>query len=229
MRSQPPIAATGALSRLAELAEEETRHRRLLRLGLVAAVSFHLGLLLLPLPQRDVAVAEREVAPVLHLVPIPPFSPPPPPDTVRVQRPRRAIPVPEVLLPEPVGESHEIAVPLVDEPGFIDDIAPPPPPAPEPEGPLHVGGPIAQPARLAYVEPVYPPAALKARLPGVVILRVLLGRDGGVREVTVLRPATMGMTESAVEAVRQWRWEPALLDGRPVEVLMTVTVTFTVR
>lgn len=229
MRRQPPIAATGAPSRLVELAEEETRHRRLLRLGLVVAVSLHLGLLFLPLPQPNVAVAEREVTPVLHLVPIPRFSPPPPSSTVRVERPTRAIPVPEVRLPEPVGESHEVDLPLVEEAGFIDDVVPPPPPAPEPEGPLYVGGPIAQPARLAYVEPVYPPAALKARLPGVVILRVLLGRDGGVREVTVLRPATMGMTESAVEAVRQWRWEPALLHGRPVEVLMTVTVTFTVR
>ncbi|MEP0774947.1 MAG: energy transducer TonB [Acidobacteriota bacterium] len=137
--------------------------------------------------------------------------------------------MPEVLLPEPVTEGPEIDFPLLEEPGFIDDIAPPPPPAPEPEGPLYVGGPIAQPARLAYVEPIYPPAALKARLPGVVILQVLLGRDGGVREVTVLRPAAMGMTESAVEAVRQWRWEPALFRGQPVEVLMTVTVTFTVR
>jgi len=68
-----------------------------------------------------------------------------------------------------------------------------------------------------------------AALAGLVILQVLRGKDGGVREVTVLRTESLGMIESAVAALRQWRFEPALLNGRPVEALMTVTVTFALR
>lgn len=76
------------------------------------------------------------------------------------------------------------------------------------------------------MQPVDPPAALKARLPGLVILQLRLGKDGTAREVKVLRPGSLGMTESAEAAVRQWRWEPALFNGRPVEALMTITITF---
>lgn len=227
MQREPRTELPGTPSRLAELAEDEARHRRLIRLGLAVALSFHLALLLMPLPHRGVAVAEEEVAPVVHLVPLPRFSPPPPPESVRVRRPPHKVPVPDVLLPEPISEMEEFDVPLVFEPGVIPEVGPPPPP--QPEGPLYVGGVIAQPERRVYVEPTYPRAALQARLTGMVILQVLLARDGGVREVTVLRPGSMGMTEAAVEAVRQWRWEPALLNGRPVEALMTVTVSFTLR
>ncbi len=229
MQREPLTELVGTPSRLVDLQEEEARHRRLLRLGLAVALWFHLALLLAPISTHSVAVAEKEATPVVHLVPLPQYSPPPPPNSREVRRPRRPVPVPEVLLPEPVGEMETADVSLVYEPRATEELAPPPPPAPEPEGPIYVGGVVAQPERLVYVEPVYPPAALKARLAGLVILQVLLGKDGAVRDVTVLRPGSMGMTESAEAAVRQWRYEPALLNGRPVEALMTVTVTFTLR
>jgi protein TonB len=50
---------------------------------------------------------------------------------------------------------------------------------------------------------------------------------GAVRDVRVLRPMPLGMTEAAEDAVRRWSWEPATLNGRPVEVYITVTVRFT--
>lgn len=229
MQREPLTELVGTPSRLVDLQEEEARHRRLLRLGLAVALWFHLALLLAPIPTHSVAVAEKEATPVVHLVPLPQYSPPPPPNSREVRRPRRQVPVPEVLLAEPLSQAEEIDLPITYQPGVFDEIVLPPPPEPEPEGPVYVGGVIAQPERLVYVEPVYPPAALKARLAGLVILQVLLGKDGAVRDVTVLRAGSMGMTESAEAAVRQWRYEPALLNGRPVEALMTVTVTFTLR
>lgn len=227
MQREPRTELPGTPSRLAELAEDEAGHQRLIRLGLAVALSFHLALLLVPLPHRGVAVAEEDVTPVVHLVPLPQFSPPLPPESIKVQPSQHIVPVPEALVPEQIDEVEATDVPRVYDPRAIEEFASPPPPEPEPEGPIYVGGVVAHPERRVYVEPTYPRAALRGRVTGVVILRVLLGKDGAVREVTVLLPGSMGMTESAEEAVRQWRWEPALLNGRPVEALMTVTVSFT--
>lgn len=235
MQRKPLTELPGAPSRLLDLEEEEARHRRLLRLGLAVALGFHLALLLVPMPTASVAVAQEETTPVVHLVPLPHYSPPPPPSSAETLQPQIQIPVPELHLPQSMHEQARSDAPPATEPHTIGDLpsfpSPEliPEPMPEPEGPIYVGGAVAPPARLVYVEPIYPPAALKARLTGPVVLQVLLGKDGAVREVTVLRPGSLGMTESAVAAVRQWRYEPALLNGRPVEALMTVTVTFTLR
>lgn len=229
MPRKPLLEPVGTPPQLAELAENEAHHRRLLRVGLGVALTFHLGLLLIPLPQRGVVVAEKEMAPVLQLLPIPKFYPPPSPAATSVRPSAHPVPVPEVFLPEPVADGREIQMPLAYEVDFIDEPAPPPPPEADAEGRVYVGGRIAQPARLVYAEPVYPRSALLARRQGTVFLQVLLGKDGSIKEVTVLRPASTGMTEAAIEAVREWRYEPALLNGRPVEAWMSVTVNFTLR
>lgn len=221
--------AEGALARLAEIGADDARHRRLLRVGFAAALWFHLGLLVVPLPQDNVAEAEEEVPEIVHLVPIPRFEPPEP-TMAPIKQPAAEVPVPEVFLAEPVREVEEVVESAIVLPPDVVFIEPaPPPPPPEPRGPLVVGGAIAQPARLVYVEPEYPRTALVARLEGMVILQVLLDRGGVVTSVTVLRPGSMGFTESAVAAVRQWRYEPAMLEGRPVEALMSVTVHFRLR
>ncbi len=235
MQREPLTELSGTPNRLLDLEEEEARHRRLLRLGLAVALGFHLALLLVPMPAPSVAVAQEETTPVVHLVPLPQYAPPPPPSSAKTPQAQIDIPVPEVLLPQQRHEQGGSGAPAVIEPHTIGDLlsfpSPEliPEPMPEPEGPIDVGDAVAPPARLVYVEPIYPPVALKARLTGLVVLQVLLGKDGAVREVTVLRPGSPGMTESAVAAVRQWRYEPALLNGRPVEALMTVTVTFALR
>lgn len=211
-------------NRLAELAADEAQQRRLLRAGFAAAAAFHLGLLVVQVPKTEVRATE--VKPQYHpIVPLPPLRPP----EVRPQRraPTVNIPVPQVLLAEPLREEPVEAVPAVEMPP--DVISVPPPPPPEPERPHVVGGDIAEPRRVLYVEPTYPRAARLARQEGVVILRALLDRGGLVREVEVLRGAPLGLTEAAAAAVWQWRYEPALLHGRPVEVYLTVTVRYRMR
>ena len=91
---------------------------------------------------------------------------------------------------------------------------------------MHVGGRIQAPTRLVHVNPIYPPIPLAARKEGLVILEALIAEDGTVRDVKVLRRAPL-FEESAIAAVRQWRFSPTLLNGEPVPVVMTVTVGFT--
>jgi TonB family protein len=79
---------------------------------------------------------------------------------------------------------------------------------------------------LKRVNAVYTPAAKEARIEGTVILRVLVGRTGEVEDVEVLKGLPKGLSEAAVTALRQWRFEPATVDGKPVPARMTLTVNF---
>ena len=90
---------------------------------------------------------------------------------------------------------------------------------------LRVGGNIRPPAKVRDVRPVYPPAALAANVQGAVVLDAHIGVDGSVVDASVLRSIPL-LDDAAVEAVRQWRYAPTLLNGAPVEVMVTVTVNF---
>lgn len=99
-----------------------------------------------------------------------------------------------------------------------------PPTAPERGA---VKGAVTEPKLATKVSPVYPEEARKAHMDGVVILACTIGRDGGVREAKPVRSEPMGLTEAAVDAVKQWRYEPAKdAAGNAVEVTLTVTVSF---
>ena len=76
--------------------------------------------------------------------------------------------------------------------------------------------------------PVYPPLALRAGVGATVILEAVIGVDGTVQVVRVLRSIPL-LDDAAINAVRQWLFTPTLLNGGPVPVVMTVTVTFRVR
>ena len=78
------------------------------------------------------------------------------------------------------------------------------------------------------VVPVYPEIARVSRVEGRVILQAVIHEDGTVAELEVLRvsPDNFGFAESAVDAVEQWRYKPALQNGTPVDVYMTVVVEF---
>jgi len=75
------------------------------------------------------------------------------------------------------------------------------------------------------IEPKYPPVALSARIWGQVVLQAIIGKDGEIKELSLVSGHPM-LAPAAIEAVRQWRYRPFLLNGEPVEVDTTVTVTF---
>jgi protein TonB len=96
---------------------------------------------------------------------------------------------------------------------------------PPPRVPLRVGGALNPPRKIVDVLPVYPPIALAARKEGVVILEAVIGEDGRVTDVKVLRSEPL-LDQAAIGAVRGWRFTPTTLGGVPVPVVMTVTVEF---
>ena len=93
---------------------------------------------------------------------------------------------------------------------------------------LRVGGSIAEPKRIKYVDPIYPAEALAAKLQGYVILEATIGPDGSVRDTKVLRSTPL-LDQAATDAVRQWKYQPPLLNGAPVQVAMAVTVIFSLK
>jgi periplasmic protein TonB len=109
--------------------------------------------------------------------------------------------------------------------GIADVPPPPPPPPPAPRAPVRTGGQIQAPELVKRVPPVYPPLAVSAQVQGVVILEATVGRDGRVEDVEVLRSVPL-LDRAAVDAVRQWVYEPLLLNGQAERFVLTVTVSF---
>ena len=103
-------------------------------------------------------------------------------------------------------------------------------PATQPKpGPTRVvvGGNIRAPLKLVDVKPIYPATMRDAGKEGVVPIQALIGLDGSVTSVRVLTAQVHpDFARAALEAVRQWRFQPTLLNGEPVEVVMNVSVTF---
>ena len=94
--------------------------------------------------------------------------------------------------------------------------------------PVRVGGNIKTPTKIHDVRPVYPQEALDVRVSGMVILEAVIDIQGNVRSARVLRSIPL-LDQAAVDAVKQWRFTPTLLEGVAVPVLMTVTVNFTMQ
>jgi len=93
-------------------------------------------------------------------------------------------------------------------------------------GPYRVGGGVSAPRVLYAPDPQYSEEARKAKYQGTVILWVVVGPDGRTREMRVQRSLGLGLDEQALEAVKQWRFEPSRKDGQPVAVQINIEVNF---
>ena len=98
-------------------------------------------------------------------------------------------------------------------------------PTPAPIQPVRPGGDIQEPRKIKNVLPVYPELAKKARVQGTVILETIIDPQGNVTNVRVLRSIAL-LDQAAINAVKQWKYEPTLLNGVPVPIVMTVKVRF---
>jgi len=198
------------------------------------------ALFIAPLLAADELPEPRTATEFIQVVPVPTPPPPPaPPARTPTTAPPRADAAP---LTAPLSIEPETPFePVVDDAPNVDggvisfgdcncavDVAPPPPPPPPPPTVRRVGGDIRPPQKVTDVAPVYPPLARAARVEGIVILEAVIGEDGGVRDVRVLRSVQL-LDEAAMDAVRQWRFTPTLLNGEPVPVVMTITVAFKLR
>jgi protein TonB len=91
---------------------------------------------------------------------------------------------------------------------------------------ISVGGNVQSARLIAQPKPVYPPLAKQARISGTVRFTAIIGRDGTIQNLTLLGGHPL-LVQSATEAVKQWRYQPTLLNGEPVEVVTQIDVNFT--
>ena len=92
--------------------------------------------------------------------------------------------------------------------------------------PVNFGGNILRPEKISAPQPQYTEEARQARIQGTVILQLTIDCRGDVTDIVVIRGLPLGLTEASIAAVRNWRFRPATLNGRPVSVFYNVTVNF---
>jgi periplasmic protein TonB len=114
--------------------------------------------------------------------------------------------------------------------GAVPTAAPPPPPPPVKQAAavqrIRVGGNVQQAKLVRQPKPVYPPLAKQARIQGVVHLQAIISKDGTIQKLEVIGGHPL-LIPAALEAVKQWVYQPTLLNGEPVEVITQIDVNFT--
>lgn len=93
-------------------------------------------------------------------------------------------------------------------------------------GAFRVGGGVSAPKAIYAPDPEYSEEARKAKFQGTCVLWLIVGPDGKPRDIKVQRTLGLGLDEKAIEAVKTWRFEPAMKDNKPVAVQINVEVSF---
>lgn len=208
---------------------EEAEDNRVLRIAVAVAILLHVGLFLVHLPKMTrVPSAEPRQQKVYVVQPLR-FKQPPPRAAQRLpERKVKRIPMPDPTPddPEPIRieEPEQFDLPPIDD--LVIGIPEAPPEPGSGSAPLAVGGDVIAPEKIYAPTPMYTEEARKARIQGVVVVQTIIDDQGHVTDVDVLKPLTLGLTESAVETVKQWTFKPATLNGKPVSVYFVFTVRF---
>ena len=223
----PSISSVGARRRVSLLPISIAAH------AIVLAAWFIAPLFATELPDPPSRAMAAYVAVTLPPPPAPPAQhdavPQKPqsanPDAAPTEAPSKIVPERAVDTPQS-GFETEGAINGIPGgiPVKVESVPPPPPPSVE-KVPVRPGGQIQPPRKLKDAAPIYPQIALSARREGTVIVEAIIGEDGRVEQARVLRSVQM-LDEAALTAVRQWVFTPTRLNGEPVPVVMTVTVTF---
>jgi protein TonB len=201
------------------------------------------AVVVVPLLASDVlpAIANGGLEPyAIPVVPPPPVAVTPAPARTRTDTPalaRNIAPVEATAHPDPEPPPYTSIVcdRCVDGPASpigviggigtrIDAVVPPPPPPVTPPKIIRATA-LNMPKKIRDVAPEYPALALSAKVEGDVIIEAVIATDGSVRDARVLRSQPL-LDRAAVDAVRQWHYEPTRLNGQPVPVIVTVTVRF---
>lgn len=221
-----PMSA--AEERLSTFMHEEAEDNKTLRIAVGVAVAFHAALLAITFPSFSKGEVVEAEKPKVYVVQQVRFKPPPPKEEQKIPKPKaKKVPIPDPTPDEPepirLEEPEEFDIPEVDD--LVIGI-PEAPPEPEPDGPIYVTGDVQKPEKITSPPPQYTEIARKARIQGVVILQSIIDEQGNVTEVSVLKGLPMGLSEAAMNAVRQWKFKPATLNGKPVAVYFNLTVNF---
>jgi periplasmic protein TonB len=221
-------------------------------ISMLLQVAFLALLILIPLIYTE-ALPKTLMSSIL-LAPPPPPPPPPPPAAVQVIHVKpvahlmeagklvapKAIPkdikiIKEEEAPPDVGAGMVGGVPGGVAGGSMGGViggviggagstAAPPPPKVTPKR-ITVGGNVQAAHLVNRVQPVYPPLARQTRISGTVKLHAIIGKNGAVEQLQVVSGHPL-LVQSALDAVKQWRYQPTLLNGEPVEVDTEIDVIF---
>ena len=228
-------------------AEQRARERRIRRRALVISIAAQSALLalivLIPLFGKPERIA------FASYVPIPPYNPGrPPADPAPRPHPnilRHFDPCADCYRPHFAAHPsiHDDTPPQIAPPGLgssdgresplnqwgigLDDSRPQPArPAERPRTPTRIFAGHIEPAMLIHrVQPGYPTLARQTRVSGPVELRAIIATDGTIESLQVVSGHPL-LVRAALDAVRQWRYRPTVLDGQPVEVDTYITVIF---
>ena len=221
-----------AVGDLQTFAQEFDDDNRTLKKALIVAAVFHLiiGVIHFPTLMSDVKAEEKKTK--VYVVQQVKFKPPPPKQEQQIpERKKKKVPIPDPTPdePEPIRmpeeEQPEIDLPDTD---LVFDIPDGPPPA-EPEGPILVAGDVVAPEKITAPPPIYTEMARKARIQGVVIVQAIIDKSGEVTNVKILKGLPMGLDVAAADAVKKWKFRPATLNGKPVDVYYNLTVNFRIQ
>ncbi len=220
------------------LADERRREKLLMRWAVGIATLFHGVLLSITFPTLGTAPKDFHREQKVFVVEQVRFRPPPPKgQTKPPERKKKRIPIPDPTPddPEPIVDP-EVVTPDIDLPD-LDDVVFGIPDAPpgygsgfgDGDGPFQVGGNVRAPEKIYFPQPNYTEEARMARIQGIVILQTIIDVDGSVKNVKVLKDLTLGLTESAVETVKTWKFKPATRNGEPVPVYFHLQIRFSLQ
>jgi len=211
--------------------------------GVVQAVILAV-LILIPLIYTE--ALPKAMLSTLLVAPPPPPPPPPPPQPIKTIIKPVARLIQSGKLMQPHSIPHDVAVFKEAElpPDVINNAGPtggvfggipgqgmvsavaPPPPKPAAPSRIKQGGNVTAALIINQTRPLYPALARQARIQGNVVLHAIIDKDGKVAQLEVISGHPL-LVQSALDAVKQWRYKPTQLNGDPVEVDTTITVTFT--
>lgn len=177
------------------------------------------------------------------VAPAPPPPPPPPAAPVKTVRAPKIVQLNKMVAPTVIPKNVAIikdeAPVIYTNGGGVDGgtgngvlsgiigsggSGPPPPPTKAPSR-IRVGGNVQAASLVNKVTPQYPPIAKTAHVSGTVILHAIIAKDGSIQELQYMSGPPLLM-KSAMDAVREWRYKPTMLNGDPVEVDTTISVVF---
>jgi protein TonB len=206
-------------------------------------------LVLIPLIYTE-ALPRRQLMTFLMAPPPPPPPPPPPAAAPKIKVIQRVVQQPQEMVqpkaipkqvamikedplppPGPVGgvvggvEGGVIGGATGGVLGGMIEAAPPPPPPP-PQERIRVGGQVQSAKIQNQTRPNYPPLARQARIQGTVRLEAVINKEGVIEELKVISGHPL-LIQAALDAVKQWRYQPTMLNGVAVEVVTTIDVNFT--